>query len=525
MKYENPLMTDAPLKHDPDPREIPADAGALRERLFAQDRELLEAANRLATTVKALPHDPEYPDAEPRALLVGGFVRDAVLGLQPKDADLEIYGVSPKRLEQLLDQLFSERVNAVGRAFGVFKINLGDGLDFDVSVPRRESKTGRGHKGFEVCGDPAMTIEDAARRRDFTMNALAANPLTGEVFDPFHGIEDLRRGVLRVTDPERFQDDPLRVYRALQFAARLDLAPDVKSRELMREMVARGDTHELPRERVTEEIRKLLMKSARPSTGFELARELGIVERDYPELHALIDCPQELEWHPEGDVWIHTMMVLDEAAKLIRQPERDLTDDERLQVMLGALCHDLGKPATTAFVDGRTRSLGHEDAGGEPTLTLCAKWTFAQDDVAAAVAVAKEHLKPSMFAKSYERGEMNDANYVNAVRRLLKRIHPASWRVLIAASEADSRGRAIPGMDTKPYTEGERFIKAIRTNKLDEAPAKPLIQGRDLLELGLEPGPRMGEIIRAVEDARDRGEVRTKEEALEYLKQIDLISN
>ncbi|HWQ99300.1 MAG TPA: HD domain-containing protein, partial [Candidatus Methylomirabilis sp.] len=255
----------------------------------------------------------------------------------------------------------------------------------------------------------------------------------------------------------------------------------------------------------------------RPSIGFELARELGIVKRDEPELNALIDCPQEAEWHPEGDVWIHTMMVLDEAAKIIRQDVRGFTDDEKLQVMLGALCHDLGKPATTAVVDGRTRSLGHEEAGEEPTKALCTQWTFSQDDVAAAVAVAREHLKPAMFAMAYEKGQMNDASYVNAVRRLLKRIHPTSWKVLIAASEADSRGRAVPGADTDPYTPGERFARAIRTNRLDEAPTKPLIQGRDLLNLGFTPGPEIGRRIKLVEEARDRGEVRTRDEALELI--------
>ncbi len=501
-----------------DPRDIPTDNSALRARLFAQDRDLLEAVQKLAAAVSELPRDSDYPGTEPRALLVGGFVRDAVLGLEPKDADIEVYGVAPKRLEQLLDRLFLGRVNAVGRAFGVFKVNVDEGLEFDVAVPRRESKTGRGHKGFEVYGDPGMTIEDAARRRDFTINALAADPLTGEIFDPSGGIDDLRRGILRVTDPERFQDDPLRVYRALQFAARLDLTPDVRSRELLREMVLRGDLDELPKERVTEEVRKLLTKAERPSNGFELARELGVIKREYPELQAFIDCPQEAEWHPEGDVWIHTMMALDEAAKIIRQPHRNFTEDENIQVMLGVLCHDLGKPATTAQADGRTRSHGHSEAGAEPTKTLCSKWTFSRDHVAAVVAIAKEHMKPALYARAYEAGEMNDASYVNAVRRLLKRIHPTSWRVLIAAAEADSRGRAIPGADTEPYAAGERFARAVRTNRLDEAPAKPLIQGRDLLALGLKSGPGLGEIIRRVEDARDRGEVKTRDEALEWLK-------
>jgi len=221
--------------------DIPESKDELRERLFAQDQKLFGAANRLANTIRSVPADPKHPNTEPRALIVGGFVRDAVLGKYPKDADLEVYGISPARLESLLEQLFEGQVNAVGRSFGVYKVALGEGLDFDISIPRRESKTGAGHQGFTIYGDPDMTVEEAARRRDFTFNSIAADPLTGEIIDPFNGLDDLRNGILRVTDPERFQDDPLRVYRALQFAGRMDLTTDQKTRELLTEIVARGD--------------------------------------------------------------------------------------------------------------------------------------------------------------------------------------------------------------------------------------------------------------------------------------------
>lgn len=488
------------------------------EQLEAQDKRLMKAVNKLAMKIRALPADPEYPDVEPKALLVGGFVRDSILGLKPKDADMEIYGVSAKRLEKVLAQLFSERVNAVGQAFGVYKINIGEGLDFDLSIPRRESKTGRGHKGFTVEGDPSMSVKEAARRRDFTMNALAADPLTGEVIDAFGGMRDLKDGVLRVTDSERFQDDPLRVYRALQFAARMNLTVESKSLGLMHKMVARGDMRELAYERITEELKKLLLKANRPSIGFELARELGIIERDYPELNTLIDLPQEAEWHPEGDAWTHTMMVVDASANIIREKDRGFTDEEKMQVMLGALCHDLGKALTTELIDGRIRSRGHEEAGEEPTKAMCFRLAFSNETVEGAVVITKDHLKPGAAFRAHAKGELNDDQYANATRKLLKRIAPVSWRVLIAASEADFRGRAIPGVDKDVYDTGKLFASVITSRGLDVEPTKPLIQGRDLIDLGVKPGLQMGALIRRVEEARDKGKVTTHEEAMRLVR-------
>ncbi len=508
------------------------DPAVQRERLFSQEPKMMEAVGLLAARIKALPPDPEHPDLEPRALIVGGFVRDALIGKHPKDADLEVYGVHPERLEALLTQLFPGKVDTVGRAFGILKVFIEDGLDFDVSIPRRESKTGAGHTGFAVEGDPAMSIEDAARRRDFSWNALALDPVTGEVFDYFNGIDDLQNRILRATDKERFQDDPLRIYRALQFAARMGMRVEPETFVLMQEMVVRGDLDELTAERVTEEWKKLLLKSERPSVGFELARELGIIAKHYPELHALIDTPQDPKWHPEGDVWIHTMMVADEAAKIIRQEERGFTEEEKLQVVLGAICHDLGKPSTTSTTeDGRIRSLAHEDAGREPTKTMLRRMTFGEDVVNAAVAIAADHLKPGVLHRERTKpsgtpGALDMKGYTNAVRKVVRHIHPVSWRVLVAAAEADFRGRGIAGVDAGPYEPGIVFAGTIMEHRLGDAPTRPLIGGKEIMrvaaELGmnLKPGPRFGELIKKVEEARDNGEIVTCDEGLVLLRTL-----
>lgn len=494
-----------------------------RERLWSQDRRLLEAANLLSNKIRSLPRDPACPDTEPRALLVGGFVRDALLGLQPKDLDVEVHGVSPARLEDLLEQLYPGKVDLVGRAFGIIKIHLDEDIEFDVSLPRRESHIGPNHADLAVQWDASMNIMDAARRRDFTVNALAADPMTGEVIDGFGGIKDMRNRVLRVTDRERFQDDALRVYRGVQFAGRFGFSIDPESFHLMKEMVEDGMLDHLSKERITEEIKKLMLKSPKPSVGFELLRDLGIVERDYPELHALIGTPQEPDWHPEGDVWVHTMMVVDQVARMSGRESyyASFNPTERLSVLLGALCHDLGKPATTQVgeKDGiqRIRSLGHEEAGKEPAERLLARWMFGDEINRACVAITEQHLKPAVWWRQFRTGELTATTFANAVRKLIKKIHPVPWRVLLAATEADHRGRGIPGVDMEPYEAGHFFVETVAKWGLDKEPTKPLIRGEDLIARGLKPGIRFGELIKAVEAARDRGEIRTREEAIVYL--------
>jgi tRNA nucleotidyltransferase (CCA-adding enzyme) len=487
---------------------------ALQERFAKQHPPLVEAILKLAKTIKA------YPSA--RALLVGGFVRDILLDLSPTDADVEVYGVEADTLEKILTDLFPGRVNLVGRAFGVFKIPVDQGYELDVALPRRESKTGTGHKDFAVVGDPMLDPKEATRRRDFTVNAILLDPLTGDMIDPWHGQQDLKDGLLRMVDTNRFGEDPLRIYRAVQFAARFEFTIETTTFELLRSMVTQGELAHLPPERITEEWRKLLLKAKRPSIGLELMRALGIIERDYPELQAMIGVEQDPEWHPEGDVWTHTLMCLDAAAKLAQTETFSAT--ERLQITLGTLCHDLGKPSTTAIAPKqgvmRIRSLGHEDAGVIPTETFCARLRFGEDVNQGAIVGAREHLKPGILNRAAKKDGWTETQYTNAVRKLLKRIYPVSWRVLVAISEADHRGRTLPDAQAPGYPDSERLAKTIRKHHLDESPTKPLLSGEDLATLGISPGPEMGRIIRIVEDARDKGDVINKDEAIETVKHL-----
>ena len=344
------------------------------------DESDLEIAAAIAREVRA---------AGGRALVVGGWVRDRLMGHPSKDMDVEVFGVDAAGLKGIL-QAFG-RVNTVGESFTVYKV-----AGLDVSLPRRESKTGRGHRGFTVSGDPALSFRDAARRRDFTINAISWDPLTEEYVDPFDGRGDLQRRVLRAVDATTFADDSLRVLRAIQFAARFEFTVDPDTKALCRSI----PIDDLPAERLWGEIEKLLLRARKPSIGFALAQELGIVERLFPELDALVGCSQEAAWHPEGDVWVHTLLVIDEARARID----DLEYPRQVAVMLGAVCHDLGKPLTTAFIDGRIRSLDHEEEGIPPSTalldTLNVHSMQGYDVRREVLGIVANHLKPGMFCKA-----------------------------------------------------------------------------------------------------------------------------
>ena len=447
----------------------------------------VERARTLATAVSA---------AGGRALIVGGWVRDRVMGRASKDLDLEVYGVDAQRLRQLLESI--GRVDMVGESFQVYKWG-----GIDVSLPRRESKSGRGHRAFEVTGDPSMSIEEAARRRDFTVNAIAWDPLTGEYLDPFDGRGDIGRRLLRVVDRERFLDDSLRVLRAVQFAARLDLRLDDEARELCRAAAL----DDLPPERVWGEIEKLIF-APRPSIGFALAMELGVVARLFPELQALAGCPQEPEWHPEGDVWVHTLQVIDQA----RGRVGDLPRPQQIAIMLGAVCHDFGKPATTAVIDGRIRSMDHEEQGVAPTHAFLDRINLRSIDgydvrqqVAGLVA---HHLKPGAWFKV--RDEVGDG----AFRRLA---HKVDLELLARLAASDCQGRHPGVFDC---TAMDWFLERARSLGVEHRPPAPILLGRHLLELGLKPGPRVGEILKAVYEQQMEGSVTDLDQAIAAARTI-----
>jgi tRNA nucleotidyltransferase (CCA-adding enzyme) len=432
-----------------------------------------------------------------RALVVGGWVRDRLLGRVSKDVDVEVYGIAPDRLRTLLETLAP--VNTVGESFTVYKV-----ADVDVSVPRRESKVGRGHRAFQVIGDPQMSPADAARRRDFTINAIAWDPLAQEYIDPFDGRGDLlERRVLRAVDPETFGDDSLRVLRGIQFAARFDLEMDPATKDLCRTI----PLDDLPAERVWGEVEKLLLLADRPSFGFALALDLGVIDRLFPELRALVGCPQEPDWHPEGDVWVHTLMVIDQARTRID----DLDPPRRIAVMLGAVCHDLGKPPTTALVDGRIRSLDHEQAGVEPALALLDRLnvhTVGGFDVRHhVVGIVAHHLKPHAFLKSPTPvGE-------GAFRRLAQKV---DLELLARVAKADCLGRT-GNFDCSAI---DAFLERARSLGVEHAPPEPIVKGRHLLEMGMAPGPAVGRLLRDIYERQLDGHVTTLEDGLALARDL-----
>ncbi len=432
-----------------------------------------------------------------RVFLVGGAVRDTLLERKVKDYDLEVFGLSAAVVLESLSRV--ARVEPAGEAFPVFKVASLPGVtgQIDVALPRRDSKKGPGHRGIHAEADPFMPVEEAARRRDFTINAMMVDLLTGALVDPFAGARDLEARVLRVVDPSTFTDDPLRALRAAQFAARFELAVEPFTARLCASM----PLGELPPDRIFGEIEKALLQARRPSVAFRLLFEWDQFRDIAPELMPLAATPQDPEWHPEGDVWTHTLLCLDEARRLID----DLDPPRALAVMLGTLCHDLGKPATTKFEDGRIRSRGHEEAGVEPTLSLLDRWNVhtrgsfpLRDQV---VALVRDHLKPG--ALHQVRGEVSDG----AIRRLARRVEAD---LLYRVARADCLGRT----GNFPPVAMEWFIGEVRRLSVERKPPAPLILGRDILELGLKPGPQVGRILAEVYEQQLDSKVRTREEAL-----------
>ena len=406
-------------------------------------------------------------------ILVGGSVRDYLLGqLLPKDLDLEVYRLEANELEGVLSQF--GKVLRVGKSFGVLKL-ITQHAEYDVSLPRRESKTGKGHKGFLVNADPQMTFEEASARRDFTVNSIGFDPIQQLWLDPHLGQEDLKKGILRHVGPA-FAEDPLRVLRGAQFAARLNFQLAPETIELCKTL----DLNELSRERLLGEFKKLLLRPERPSIGLEILRQTKAL-RFFPELEALIDVPQDPTWHPEGCVWSHTLMVVDEASRLrVGEEKADLV------LMFGALCHDFGKPETTIWKDGHWRSPAHDVLGMQPTEKFLRRLTDEASLIEKVMVLVREHLRPSML--------YNDREKVTpgAIRRLALRI---SIPELLRVAEADHFGRTTKDALRREFPAKQWLLdQASQLDVCDEKP-KPFLKGRHLLQLGMRPGPRMGKVL------------------------------
>ena len=416
-----------------------------------------------------------------RAVLVGGYVRDRLLGVASKDYDVEIYGLSPDAVADLLAD-FGELIQ-VGRAFGVLRIK---GIDADFSLPRRDSKSGSGHRGFDIAFDPDLDFAQASRRRDLTVNSIGLDLSSGEILDPHGGRADLARGVLRATDAAHFTEDPLRGMRTAQFAARLEMAPD----EELTALCSQLDLAELPAERIYEELRKLLVKARKPSLGFEFLSRAQLL-RFFPEIESLQGVPQDPKWHPEGDVWVHTMLVIDEAAALRNR------DDEDLALMYAALCHDFGKPAVSVEHHGRVRTPKHDVIGARMAREFLERLRAPGHLCDQVEALVKYHLAPALFVAQ--------GTTARGYRRLARNLDKAgvSIALLVRVARADHWGRTTDEASRRIFPAADTFVaEAEKASVVDAAPTD-VVQGRHLQARGLKPGPQFGDILNRCRDLQD----------------------
>lgn len=426
------------------------------------------------------------------AYLVGGCVRDALLGITAKDYDLEVYGLAPERLLAFLNQHFA--LNTVGASFSVIKLSA---HPIDIALPRRESKTAPGHRGFLINTIPDLPHKDACARRDFTINAILLNPLTGEVVDPWDGRRDLEQRQLRHVSGH-FSEDPLRVLRGMQFAARFSLTIAPETVAICRTMSPEG----LSRERLCGEWEKLLVKGVQPSLGLTFLRDCGWIQY-YPELLNLIDCPQHPEWHPEGDVWTHTLHAID-ALPHVRTG--DETDD--LIVATAVLCHDFGKPKTTVHQeDGRITSHQHEVAGLKLVRSFIARLWNQPRFTDQVVRLVKAHMRPLMLV-------MQNASD-KAYRRLA--VDVGRMDLLAAVVECDSRA-------TPPNPPALDILATFRDRTealaVTKEPPKPILMGRHLIDRGLKPGKRFGSILSQCYHAQIDGVFIDEPSAFIYLDRL-----
>jgi len=452
-------------------------------------------------------------DAGGRAFLVGGSVRDRLLGIESKDFDLEVYGIEPARLRALLEKIAP--VNTVGESFAIYKLafyrpdssqsnpeseisNLksrGERFEIDVSIPRRESKSGTGHRGFTIEGDPMMTVEEAARRRDFTINAILYDPLTQETVDPYHGVEDIRNRILRVVAAETFVDDSLRVLRAVQFAARFEMTVEPQTIELCRSI----ELSDLPHERIWGEIEKLLLLPKRPSIGLDTALNLGVLDKLFPQLRALIGNQNHVQRKSELSAFEQTKRRLDTAVNLTD----NLPREKRVTVMLAALCLDLCEPVLVPLTEDLRRKSLVEDENLKSVVsmldTLGIYTISGYDARAETLSIVRERVWPAYLYNNRDQVTRGD------FRRLARRVN---IDLLYRVSKADAIAQGLT-------TESEDwFIDRARDIGVEQCAPDPILMGRHLLEAGFAPGPSMGEILRHVYELQLDDEVTSVEDAL-----------
>lgn len=450
----------------------------------ARDGDVIEAlVPTTAAADRVLSALADVPGAKAR--LVGGCVRDALIdpGIAPKDIDIEVSGIDS--LDDLAPALRRiGRVDEVGKSFGVLLVTCGT-ESFDVSIPRRDSKTGDGHRDFDVTPDGSLSDEEATARRDFTINAIMWEPRTGRVIDPHGGLDDLRAGRLRAVS-DAFDEDPLRVLRAVQFAGRFGFAIDEDTAARCRALAPAFE--HLPTERVWGEWSKVLTKSRSVPAAIAALKQTGWM-RHFPEIAALDGVAQGAQWHHEGDVLTHSGMAAD--AALHRARALGLDEDETRMATLAALCHDLGKATHTQFHDdGRITSYGHDKAGEAPTNKFLTRIGAPRRYHDVVPNLVREHMVVASGKPT-----------ASAVRRLARRLAPATIQQWAAVVEADhgGRGPASHSGASAPWVAMAESLGVERTVE------RPHLNGRHLIDKGMKPGPAFRAILDAAREAQDDG--------------------
>ncbi len=424
---------------------------------------------------------------------VGGYVRDKLMDNPGKDIDVEVHGVTPSALEAVLDNL-GTRIET-GKSFGVYNLK---GYTMDIAMPRKEECTGRGHRDFKVEIDPFLGTEKAAVRRDFTINAIMENVLTGEIIDHFDGKRDLGKHIIRHINSDTFIEDPLRVLRGAQFASRFGFAIAQETVELCKTM--KLDT--LASERIFEEMKKALLKSERPSKFFEKLKEMEALDVWFSEVAALRGVEQNKQHHKEGDAWNHTMMVLDEAAK------RRKYVAEPMGFMLAALCHDFGKTICTEEIDGIIHSYNHETLGIPLVEKFLKRITADKKLIKYVINMTALHMRPNMLYAQKSK--------IKATNRLFdESVAPMD---LIHLAMADNLGKL-------PREAGENTEEFLleRLNIYNEYMSRDYVTGKDLIDLGLKEREKFSEILRFAHKMRVAGvkkENVIKQIKAEYEKEV-----
>lgn len=412
-------------------------------------------------TVLALKIAEKVKEEGGRVFYVGGCVRDFLLGVENKDIDIEVHGITPEKLREILEGFGTPL--SFGKSFGVYSLK---GYDIDIAMPRREKAIGKGHRDFEVDVDPFIGLKEAARRRDFTINALMRDVLTGEIIDSFGGVNDLEDKVLRCVDETTFIEDPLRVLRCAQFAARFRFSIDPRTLELCRSI----DLSTLHKQRVEEELEKALLKADTPSIFFTSLKDMDQLSFWFKELEELIGLKQDPIYHPEGDVFTHTMEVLDRGAMY-----RDKVK-EPYGFMLLCLAHDLGKITTTEEINGRIHAYGHETEGLPLIRTFIGRFLDEKEPLKYILNMTPLHMRP--FSLAAAKASIKSTN-----RLFDEANEPLD---LIYFSLADK------GIHAKKEDVDYLFA---RYEIFKEYMARDHVTGKDLIDAGLKPDESFSKIL------------------------------